>query len=146
MVNEFEKENSTGKKLSGRELLGEIDHRSAGLFFMSETDAEIVPFSGGRVTSVTAAGLLRALSLPPQTHIQTASFDDFFERLTRKRDWHTEADRRRARRFRQLDDVLRENLEDRHMFRIGEIRIDIFAVGRDAEGNLAGIKTRAVET
>jgi hypothetical protein len=42
--------------------------------------------------------------------------------------------------------LLEENLADLTVFRIGSIRIDIYVVGLDADGNLAGIKTKAVET
>jgi hypothetical protein len=146
MVNEIEKGNSGGKRLSEGELLDEIGRRTAGLFYISETDAEITPFSGGRVGNVTAAGLLRILDLPPETQIESRNFDDFFEGLTRERDWHTEADRHRIHMFRLLQASLKENLEDRHVFRIGTTRVEIFAVGRDPEGNLVGIKTMAVET
>jgi hypothetical protein len=70
----------------------------------------------------------------------------FFEKLTRDRDWHNGAQQRLTKRFAELEKLLTENLDDCKVFRFGTIRIDIFVVGRDGEGNLAGVRTVAVET
>jgi hypothetical protein len=45
-----------------------------------------------------------------------------------------------------LQKLLEENLEDLIVLRTGRIQIDIYVVGLDAAGNLAGIQTKAVET
>jgi len=73
-------------------------------------------------------------------------FDDFFARLTRTEDWHTPIQKRTAKKFRLLKNLLRANLRDVCVLRFGKIRIDIFVTGLDENGDLAGIRTRAVET
>jgi hypothetical protein len=45
-----------------------------------------------------------------------------------------------------LRQFLEQNLTDLKVFRIGRIRLDVYVVGLDSEGNLAGVKTVAVET
>ena len=42
--------------------------------------------------------------------------------------------------------LLKENLRERKVFRIGRIRLEIFAVGLDKDGSLMGVSTYAVET
>ncbi len=49
-------------------------------------------------------------------------------------------------KFKRLKQLLIENLNELHVYRVGRVAIDIFVVGRDREGNLAGIKTKAIET
>ncbi len=39
-----------------------------------------------------------------------------------------------------------KNLRDLKVFKIGKIQIDVYVVGLDAEDNLLGIETKAVET
>ena len=73
-------------------------------------------------------------------------FEEFFSRLTRVQDWHAEAEKERVRRFLKLRKLLRENLKETTVLRIGRIRIDIYVVGVDRYGKLAGIRTKAVET
>lgn len=51
-----------------------------------------------------------------------------------------------AKKFLELQTLLEENLHDLKVFKLGRIRLDIYAVGIDRNGNPLGIKTQAVET
>ena len=73
-------------------------------------------------------------------------FEQFFTRLTADQSWHTPLQTRAVKKFRSLRTLLRSNLTELSVHRFGRIRIDILVVGRDAAGNVAGIRTRAVET
>ena len=72
--------------------------------------------------------------------------EQFFARLTTENDWFGEKEKETARRFSALQKLLDENLRDLTVSKIGHIQLEIFVVGLDADNNLIGIKTKAVET
>jgi hypothetical protein len=123
-----------------------LEKACSGLIYISETDAPIEPFVGGKVRSATSAMILEAIEKDDSEKIDEVSFEVFFARLTKPRDWHGSEENKRTKQFAKLKDLLKDNLADLKVFRFGKVRIDIYAVGIDEEGRVAGIKTRAVET
>jgi hypothetical protein len=127
-------------------LFRDIELACDGLIYISESDAPIVAFASKPGDKFTAEEAVRQLGLPLETPVEQRDFDEFFSRLTANRDWHGDAERMRAGKFLALQKLLKENLRDLNVFRIGRIRIDIFVVGSDANGRVMGIATKAVET
>jgi hypothetical protein len=116
------------------------------LYYISETDAEILPFTGQSAASVTKDEVLRQTGRLPGEKIEERDFDQIFERLTKIQDWFGDEETETAEKFAVLRDLLSENLTDLKVFKIGEIELDIFFVGLDEQRRLIGIKTKAVET
>lgn len=117
-----------------------------GLYYMSETDAEILPFTGKKVRAVTSQEILNQSGSDLNAAIEEKDFTQFFARLVETQEWFGDEEKATAAKFKQLKDLLEKNLKDLKCFRIGQIQIDIYVVGIDAENNLMGIKTKAVET
>lgn len=117
-----------------------------GLIYISETDAEIIPVCGEKVEAVTRVAVLRLAGADQVAPIEETAADSFFERLTAIRDWFGPRETERAARFARLRDTLYSGLTDLTVYRIGRIRVDIYIVGKDGEGRIAGVRTRAVET
>lgn len=117
-----------------------------GLYYVSETDAEILPFFGGKVTGGPRETILREIGLKNETTVEERAVADLFSRLTKIREWFTPVEHRNAKKFLEMQKLLEDNLEDLTVLRIGRIQIDIYVVGIDKARNLAGIKTKAVET
>ena len=113
---------------------------------MSETDAAVEPFFGGKAETSIREQILKVSGHGPKTPVEEADIDSFFAHLTAIRDWYTADQKRNTRRFATLEHLLRDELSDLYVFRIGRIRIDIYVVGVDRNGDLRGIKTKAVET
>jgi hypothetical protein len=117
------------------------------LFYMSETDAEIVTFfaecTGPENSKET---VLAATGKSSDSPVEERDFDEFFARLTRVYEGANDQAKATAERFSRLGTLLGENLEDVKVFKVGSIRLDVFVVGRDRSGNLIGIRTFAVET
>lgn len=127
-------------------LIRQIGEVAAGLYYISETDAEIVPFAGERSASLSRETILFQTRSAPDSPVEERDFKDFFARLTEIQDWYGDEETETARKFLLLKELLEKNLRDLKVFKIGEIQIDIYVVGLDAKNNLLGIKTRAVET
>ncbi len=78
--------------------------------------------------------------------VEERDFAEFFKRLTEIQDWFGDEEKATAQKFAELKDLLERNLRDLKVFKIGKIQIDVYVVGLEAENNLLGIKTKAVET
>lgn len=133
-------------KLSGMALKDELENACEGLFFISETDAAIEPVIIANKGKKTLAAIVENLASSSEKDIENHPPDDFFGRLIQRRDWHGESEKEKVRKFKELKDLLEFNLTGLTLFRVGRIRIEIFVLGFDAEGNAAGIMTKAVET
>jgi hypothetical protein len=117
-----------------------------GLIFVSETDAPVEPVKFPRHIEFSAIGVLKFLDRSEEEPIQTVNYEEFFDRLAKPEEWHSEQEKEIARGFGLLRDVLENEFEDLRVYRVGEIRVDILIIGRTRGGTIAGVRTRAVET
>lgn len=119
---------------------------TAGLYYISETDAEIVPFKGNQAQSTSKETVLVQTQSASDVPVEERNFTEFFARFTEIQDWFGDEEKETARKFTQLKELLEKNLKDLKVFKVGRIQLDVYVVGLDAENNLVGIKTKAVET
>ena len=128
------------------QLATEIEKIVTGLSYISETDAEILPFSGNKAETVSVEEILKQTANAADTAVEERDSGEFFARLTEIQDWFGDKETANAHKFAELKKLLEENLRDIRVFKIGKINLDIYVVGLDSTSNLAGIKTKAVET
>lgn len=128
------------------ELKEQIKKACEKLFFVSETDAEVLPFFGKQAQAVTKEEVLRQTESRADMPIEERNFTDFFSGLIQIQDWFGDEEKATAQKFAELKDLLERNLRALSVFRTGKIQLDIYVVGLDAENNLSGVKTKAVET
>src|SRR5262245_59928232 len=121
-------------KFKGKVFLAKIAECSQGLTYISETDSAIEPFAAGKRDTVDAKFLFEEYS--HEIEVEELSFDEFFARLTKQRDWFGPEQKEKAKRFAELESLLREILLDLKGFKVGRIQIDIFVVGVDAVNEL----------
>jgi hypothetical protein len=132
--------------LAGNDLYQALAEAASGLSFISETDSEIRPIfrkADGYLMPLEFIAI-KASTIPEEIEVRPPG--EFFERLTRICDWHGPEERHRADRFRELEKMITDNIRDAMYFRAGRINVKIFVLGRDQDGNIAGIETAAVET
>lgn len=127
-------------------LLEKIRKASEGLYYISETDAEVLPYTGTKAEAVTKENILRQTGKEIDAPVEERDLAKFFVRLTEIRDWFGDEEKQTAARFAELKKLLEENLKDPKVFKVGRIEIEVYVVGLDEEGNLTGIQTKAVET
>ena len=128
------------------ELATQIEKIAVGLYYISETDAEIFPFSGNKAEIVSVEEILKQTASAADTAVEERDFNEFFARLTEMQDWFGDEETATANKFAELKKLLEDNLRYLKVFKIGKIELDIYIVGLDVESNLIGIKTKAVET
>ncbi len=128
------------------DLPAQIKKLSEGLYYISETDAEILPFVGKKAQAVISDEIKNQIEEAKTSEIEQKDLKEFIARLTEIQDWFGEEEKATAQKFSELKSLLEKNLKDLKVFKVGKIQIDVYAVGLDAESNLMGIKTKAVET
>lgn len=137
----------SGKAATAKvDLTQQIKNAAEGLWYISETDAEIFPFTGSKADLVTKENLLDQIGKPPDAPVEERGFEEMFKRFITIQDWFGDEEKAIAEKFAALKSVLEKNLTDLKVFKVGRIQLDIYFVGLDKEGNLAGFQTKAVET
>jgi hypothetical protein len=120
---------------------------AAGLLFLSETDAPLVPFfwPSEDDAALTPARLLELAKAKPDAPVKTATLAHFFRNAIKEKSWHNEEEKAEVEKFKSLVATLKSTLKKPQVFRVGEVSIDVYVVGV-VEGGYAGLQTRVVET
>lgn len=126
-------------KKTTEKLIGEMT-------YISETDSPLETVRLGKVTQLTPKAIAELAGIDPKLPATEMSADKFFERLTRTEKWHGAIERKAATDYKTLRKALESELTELKVFRFGTIQIDIYIIGIDELGRLAGVKTKAVET
>jgi hypothetical protein len=115
-----------------------------GLLFMSEIDApfKVVKFK----EPPTAATIAEQLDKPSDSEVEEVSPTKFFADLTKPEKWHAEDDKAVIKRYRDLLNVLRENLTGLKVYKVGRVRVKIAILGKTDAGEVVGIVTDSLET
>ena len=125
-------------------LLEELREATRGLTYMSESD---YPFEVFRWEREPTPEHLRALAgSEPGAAVETRTAAEFFRAAASEPEWKGAEDLALARRFQRLLRLLEENLADLKVYRVGEINMPVYVVGRSASGAWLGLSTRVVET
>jgi len=117
-----------------------------GLIYISETDAPVQPVAASKPDADLLALLREDAGMSRDARPEQISVDRFFNPLIRIEDWYGKREMERAERFKVLAELLGSELSDLRAYRVGEINVAYYVMGRDAAGRLVGIKTAAVET
>lgn len=128
------------------QLIEELKKATEGLLFMSEAD---YPFEIVRLEGATALNPqhLRELSgAVADAPVESASVEEFFRSAVSEPGWKKGEELVQARRFQSLVRLLKESLSELQVYRVGEINMAVFILGKSASGNHIGLQTRSIET
>ena len=129
------------------EVLQALKAATDGLLYASETDSpfELVHWPRKSPT-LTGSGLVSLIGKKPNVRVEEVGLEKFFQDLIQDQDWHDDHDKKIVERYRNLLAVLKKQLTDAKVFKVGKVQIDIYIVGRTSDGEWVGTKTSAVET
>jgi hypothetical protein len=115
-----------------------------GLFFPSETDApiEVVSFEADS----DVADTLRQRHPDKSAQVVETQWEDFYNMYGLQKDWQNDSQKQFAARFGEALDLLKENLKNVKIYRLGGVRIEIYIIGKLNDDTFVGLKTSAVET
>ncbi len=118
-------------------VVKELTTAVKGLLYQSETDAPLEAFAwpgaAGPPDEAAVRANTKAAEDAPVARVTLAEF-------TRTIPEESRGD------YAPLFAVLRNKLKGVAVFKVGEVNIDVYVVGRTTDGQYAGVKTHAVET
>lgn len=128
------------------ELRARLEGAAEGLTYTSESDRPFefffLPGAGDQPPGAEAFGRL----IGAEGAVEERSLDDFFMHHIETSDpYDTESQRIRPR-YEALRETLRTALRGTTVYRTGKIEVRCYVVGGDGRGNLAGLRTVAIET
>src|SRR5579864_8701045 len=132
--------------MSSADAIAALTTASRGLLYPSESDEPFTAFTWKGVEGeLTKEKLLKRARKPATSRVQEVPLKDFFRDLTTEQDWHGEEEKATVEKYRNLLEVLRQNLSGVKVFKVGATKVDVFIVGKTNEGGWAGLTTTAVE-
>ena len=84
--------------------------------------------------------------LAPPLSIEQITLADLFTPVLTVEDWYEADELAQVHRYTELHDAIETNLTDVEIFRVGEVEIAIYIVGKTPDGDVVGLKTHVVET
>lgn len=132
--------------LSAAEAATRLEALVEGLLFVSESDAPLRVVRLGRLPTFDARTLLLALAKPETTPITEQLLNALFDRTVQDQPWHGAAERTIVQRYRALVHFLSTELSSARVYRIGQIEVEVYALGRTTDGEWLGVATTLVET
>jgi Nuclease A inhibitor-like protein len=122
----------------------EVEKLTEGLLYMSESDAPLKYFELGDEAArqwppQTAALFLEMNGEEPNVPLQESAPEKFFEALL-------VGNEEREDQVKALRKTIMNELENVRLYRVGEIEIEIYLLGKDGSGKVCGLQTLSVET
>src|SRR5215470_17288624 len=114
--------------LENDDFIKALTRACEGLLFQSESDYELKPFiwKATALCALNAPTVLKFSGLDGSAIVETEDIEDFFRVALRDQDWHGPKEKEDVRRFRYLVKLLKENLKDLIVFRVGSREIDVY--------------------
>ena len=127
------------------EIIDRLTQATVDLLWSSESDYpfEIVTWSQG--TQLTPEALVGD-SDDANPEIESMTLIDLFAPILAIEDWYEAAELAQVDRYTHLLQAIDTNLANVQVFRVGEVEITIYIVGKTAAGDVVGLKTHVVET
>ncbi|TAE74702.1 MAG: hypothetical protein EAZ85_04180 [Bacteroidetes bacterium] len=119
------------------------------LYVMSETDAELVPFVWANLSTekpLSIPTILTHLEKEKDIKVEMITLEKFFSPLVKIHKGDDEDTIATANQFKDLQKKLTETLTEINVLRTGEIEIDVYIIGKNAQNQYAGLQTFVVET
>ncbi len=131
-------------------IVDTLEQASRDLLFMSESEYPFEAFfwqaENQDKKDITTELISQKTAHPPNIPIQFTDVDSFFAIATTEQDWHNSEDRDTVSKYQNLVKVIKENLIDIKVARLGDIEIDVYIIGKTSDFNFAGLSTKVIET
>jgi hypothetical protein len=119
-----------------------------GLLFMSESEypLEVFTWQIEENNPVNIESIIKKTGHPTQTSVGVIDLDTFFAQAIEENDWYSPEEIEVAKKFQHLVKIIKNNLIDVVVYRLGEVEIDVYILGKASNSEYVGIMTQVVET
>ena len=127
------------------EIIDRLKQATKDLLWSSESDYpfEIVTWEPG--IELTPTDLFSNI-YDTDLAVESTALTDLFEPVLTIEDWYEQAELELVDRYTNLLDSINTNLAEVQVFRVGEVEINIYIIGKTPTGDIVGLKTLSVET
>lgn len=136
----------SSKRACDRQLVKKLATACEGLLWLSESDYPWEVIYWQDVTNCDRPTLLQRYSYHPETKVVTKTVDSFFAPAIQEQEWHEATEKAETKRYQNLYNLLKENLQDVRVYLVGEVEIDVYVLGKIDDNAVAGLSTKIVET
>jgi hypothetical protein len=126
-------------------LCQRLRQATVDLLWMSESDYPFEVVTWERGSELNPQALFPEVT-SDEIAVEIVTLTDFFAPAIAIEDWYEAEELAQVDRYKELLHAIESNLTEVQVFRVGEIEITIYIVGKTADGDLVGLKTQAVET
>jgi hypothetical protein len=127
------------------EIIALFKQVTTDLLWSSESDYPFEVFTWERGVELNSTALFSKLAKPNDS-IETMTLTDLFAPVLTIEDWYESDELALVNRYTDLLHAIDSNLSDVKVFRVGEVEIAIYIVGKTPDGDVIGLKTCAIET
>ncbi len=127
------------------EIIDRLKKATTDLLWSSESDYpfEIVSWELG--IELTPSDLFSNI-YDTDLAIESITLTELFEPVLTIEDWYEQTELDLVDRYTNLLDSINNNLAEVQVFRVGEVEIDIYIIGKTPTDDIIGLKTRSIET
>lgn len=125
-----------------KELINQLHSLIEGKVWMSEGDYPFSVICWENVDTIKE----KLLNGRDNKQIEVKELDDFFGRVTVMEDWYNQEEKEECKSYQELVELLKTNLSDVNVYRIGEVEIDCYILGKTENNTVVGLSTVSVET
>jgi Nuclease A inhibitor-like protein len=116
------------------------------LLYVTEMDAPFEAFAWPDAGELTDKKLLQLAHEKPKSPVEHWEFEEFFAEPTADADWHEAGEKAAVRRYRKLQKLLKDQLADIRIVRVGKKSFRLYLVGKHAKEGWVGLKSEGLET
>ncbi|OJJ14042.1 hypothetical protein BKI52_44460 [marine bacterium AO1-C] len=127
-------------------LLRSLDRACDGLLFMSESDYPFESFYWDHKGELSPEKVIELAHEMEDARVKELTLETFFKNAVAEESWYDTDEVRTARRFQNLVDTLKRNLEEIKVYRVGFAEAEVYIVGKPEFGGYAGVSTHVVQT
>jgi hypothetical protein len=129
-------------------IIDQLKQATDGLLMTSESEYpfEVISWSGEGREPLTTQKMLQLANHPQDAPVEEVELEYFFRNCAFDKEWHNEIQKEEVQKFQFLLQTLKDNLNEIKVYRVGNISIDVYIVGRTSDENLAGVLTKVIET
>ncbi len=131
--------------MNEQELVNQLSKASEGLLWQSESDYPFETVYWENVDNIEEK-LLEVTNSIGHTRLQVRELDKFFDRVTEEEDWYNDEEMAECKRYQELVKLLKTNLKDIKVYRVGEVEVNCYILGKTENNAIAGLSTISVET
>lgn len=120
-----------------------LEQAASGLLMMSESD---YPFEYISIDAdqINEAAVLKLAQQPAGTPVAQTTVEHLLRNMVNPASGSVSA--ATARQFQTLLNTLKQELSNLTVYRVGDVQVDVFITGLTADGKVAGMRTKLIET